>query len=282
MWEDKARRLKIPLSGKGHSVSQHGVYTGVAIDTVRGRYLMLPDKLAAMAKARDDLWASSQSTPRLIARVRGKAIHYGCAIPFVAVAAASLSQLMHDRECGSGPVQVPAVRDEGLIVDFDWDKLVSVSGRAKAALDFMRQAMESYSADGQPIWPLVPSSVYGAFLSGRLRWLRILVITYDASIHGWGAVVRTAPDEEGHTLVGGFRVAQLRLRGPYLESPLPGDDPAAQIHREAVAGLLATRAVSQLYPLRDYTVLVRGDCVGALSAFRKGSFRSPALQDVAL
>ena len=147
MWEDKARRLKIPLSGKGHSVSQHGVYTGVAIDTVRGRYLMLPDKLAAMAKARDDLWASSQSTPRLIARVRGKAIHYGCAIPFVAVAAASLSQLMHDRECGSGPVQVPAVRDEGLIVDFDWDRLVSVSGRAKAALDFMRQAMESYSAE---------------------------------------------------------------------------------------------------------------------------------------
>ena len=57
--------------------------------------------------ARQELAASEVSTPRLIARVRGKALHYGCAIPFIAVAAPSLSQLMHGRETGAGPVKVP-------------------------------------------------------------------------------------------------------------------------------------------------------------------------------
>jgi hypothetical protein len=38
----------------------------------------------------------------------GKAQHYGCAIPFIAVAAPSLSQRMHCRETGAGPVEVPS------------------------------------------------------------------------------------------------------------------------------------------------------------------------------
>ena len=77
---------------------------------------MLPEKLASMVTARDDLAAASLSTPRIIARVRGKALHYGCAIPFVAVAAPSLSQLMHNREGdrhGSGGGAVVGRREGG-------------------------------------------------------------------------------------------------------------------------------------------------------------------------
>ena len=36
------------------------------------------------------------------------------------------------------------------------------------------------------------------------------------------------------------------------------------------------------HALADRTVLIRSDCTGAISALRKGSFRSPALQNVAL
>ena len=97
-WIAKANSLKIPLSAKGHAVSQKGSYTGVGIDSFTGRFTMLPDKLASMKAARDLLAASVTSTSHLIARVRGKALHYGCAIPFVAIAAPSLSQLMHNRE----------------------------------------------------------------------------------------------------------------------------------------------------------------------------------------
>lgn len=85
----------------------------LAIDTYRGRFNMLPEKLGSMVAARDklackvvyiavksslQLAAVKSSTPHRVSRVRGKAIHYGCAIPFVAVAAPSLSQLMHGRE----------------------------------------------------------------------------------------------------------------------------------------------------------------------------------------
>jgi hypothetical protein len=49
-----------------------------------------------------------------------------------------------------------------------------------------------------------------------------------------------------------------------------------------LAGFLATRAASQLHALAERTVLIRSDCTGAISDLRKGSFRSPALQNVAL
>ena len=84
----------------------------MAIDTYRGRFNMLPEKLGSMVVAIGELAAAEVSTPRRVSRVRGKAIHHGCAIPFVAVAAPSLSQLMHDRETGTGPVEVPALEAE--------------------------------------------------------------------------------------------------------------------------------------------------------------------------
>jgi hypothetical protein len=93
---------------------------------------MLPDKMASLVAARQELAASAASevsTPRLIARIRGKALHYGCAIPFIAVAAPLLSQLMHSRETGAGPVEVPS-----LDAEFDWDMEVWMSERARAAL----------------------------------------------------------------------------------------------------------------------------------------------------
>jgi hypothetical protein len=126
MWQAKARSLNIPLSAKGHSVGQRGAYTGLAIDTHKGRFHMLPEKLASMVSARDEQAAAAVSTPRVIARVRGKALHYGCAIPFVMVAAPSLSQLIHNRETGTGPVAVPSLDDEKEL-EFDWDQELLVS-----------------------------------------------------------------------------------------------------------------------------------------------------------
>ena len=135
---------------------------------------------------------------------------------------------------------------------------------------------------GQPLWPVVPSSLYGAFLAQEETDARVLVITFDASVHGWGAVLRTSPDEPGAEVVGGFRLAADLLGGAFIEPSALPDCPAAQVYRETLAGFLATQAASQLYPLADFTVLIRSDCVGAISALRKGSFRSLALQNVAL
>jgi hypothetical protein len=281
LWREKASRLNIPLSAKGHEVGQAGSFTGVGIDSFRGRFFMLPDKLASVQTARDELAAARSSTPRLVARVRGKALHYGCAIQYVAIGAASLSQLMHCRETGVGPVSVPTLRVENDMA-FDWDRPLVVSARARNALDFMRTAIERYGNSGQPLWPIVPSSFYGAFLAGDAADASPLIITYDASVHGWGAILRTSPSDVGREVAGGFGSAVAVLGSAYLEPARLDDGPASQVYRETLAGFLATRAASQHYALADRTVLIRGDCVGALTALRKGSFKSPALQNVAL
>ncbi len=77
---------------------------------------------------------------------------------------------------------MPSLDDEKE-VGFDWDQELRVSERARRALEFMRTAMEKYGDVGQPLWPVVLSSLYGAFLAGKELDARILVITFDASGH---------------------------------------------------------------------------------------------------
>jgi hypothetical protein len=84
-----------PAFSQGHPVGQCGAFTasGIAIDSYKGRFNMLPDKMTSLVAARQELAATEVSTPRRMVRVRGKALHYGGAIPFIAVAAPSLSHL---------------------------------------------------------------------------------------------------------------------------------------------------------------------------------------------
>jgi hypothetical protein len=100
---------------------------------------MLPDKMASLVAARQELAASEVSNSRLIARVRGKALHYGCLIPFIAVAIPSLSQLMHGRETGAGPIEVPSLDTEKEL-EFDWDMKVRMSEGASILQDIGRGA----------------------------------------------------------------------------------------------------------------------------------------------
>ena len=63
-------------------------------------------------------------------------------------------------------------------------------------------------------------------------------------MHGWGAVLRTSPDEPGVEVVGCFRLAADPLGGAFIEPSALPDCPAAQVHRETLAGFLATQAAS--------------------------------------
>ena len=53
-WHEKARKLNIPLSEKGHGVSQVGSFTGVSMNTFRGLVTMLHEKLELMVAAVDE------------------------------------------------------------------------------------------------------------------------------------------------------------------------------------------------------------------------------------
>jgi hypothetical protein len=74
------------------------------------------------------------------------------------------------------------------------------------------------------------------------------------------------------------------LGSAFIRPAVLPDCPAAQVYQGTLAGfrVLATQATSKLYPLADHTVLIRSDCLGAIAAIRNGSFRSPALQNIAL
>lgn len=54
--------------------------------------------------------------------------------------------------------------------------------------------MEKYCKAVQPLWSVVQSSLSCAFLAGEESDARVLAINFDASIHGWAAVLRTSPD----------------------------------------------------------------------------------------
>jgi hypothetical protein len=62
---------------------------------------------------------------------------------------------MHGQETGAGSVEVPSL-DAEKELEFDCDMEVRMSERARAALEFMRTAVERYGDAGQPLWPVVP------------------------------------------------------------------------------------------------------------------------------
>ena len=65
--KEKAAKLRIPLSEKGHEVSQTGSFAGLAIDTFPGVFSMLPDKLASTTAAVEEMRTAIRTTPRLAA-----------------------------------------------------------------------------------------------------------------------------------------------------------------------------------------------------------------------
>jgi hypothetical protein len=102
---------------------------------------------------------------------------------------------------------------------------------------------------------------------GETGLAHIVVITWDASVHGWGAVIRWWANRDGKVIVGSLP-----------SSP----DMLHQVRREALAGVLAFEAADRLIDLSDATVILRNDAVGALAAFRKGSFSSTFLQQCSM
>jgi hypothetical protein len=76
-WRSKAASLGLPLSPtKGLEVDQGGLFCGINIDVLRGRYLMLQEKTTSCDDTFAVLLGGLDSTLRLLAQGRGKAGHY--------------------------------------------------------------------------------------------------------------------------------------------------------------------------------------------------------------
>ena len=134
-WFALAHALNLPLSkGKGFTVSQTGAFTGFNIDTYLGTITMLTEKFDSVLLAIYSFRIRTVATCRLAAEIRGKIMHYGQAVPFLAICAPSLSQLIH------APNPAPSLIDEASL-SFDWDASLTVTSRAALACDLAMASM---------------------------------------------------------------------------------------------------------------------------------------------
>ena len=286
LWHQKARALNLPLSlGKGHSVAQGGPFTGVFIDTLAGRYSMLAEKLASLRATFVALVNADASTPRLLAQGRGKASHYGCAIPLLAAACPALTQAMHQAE-HAFDLPPPSLTEEAADVAFDWDHSIPLSTRTKATLRLMLRIIDDLGTAGQPIWPIPAASAHGHFLSTSA--LHTPAVSVSALVHvsavGWGLTARTHPDSPPIVFGGPWGPARALISADWMAVPafLENDCPSQPEHQLALAALMGLNALALSPALRALPIVLRIPHKSVIRALQAGSSTDPALQDIAM
>ena len=249
-WHRLAARLGLGLSDdKRQTPSQRVVYTGLVVDTFLRTLSMPPDKKRKLLDVLLSFLDRREVSLSDLASLRGRLQHYSVCLPYTLPFVALISAII------------------GSETDPDYDRVVVVPPALTESVVFLPGVVEEFADSGVPPWPFVPSTLYAAFLAGETVPACIVVITWDASVHGWGMVLRWWDNLHGKVVVGSLP-----------SSP----DTEHQVRREMLAGCLAFEAAERLLDLRGATVIFRNDAVGALTAMRKGSFSSSFLQHWAM
>jgi hypothetical protein len=250
-WIGLAPRLGVPLSeDKRQEGAQRGEYTGIIVHTIRG-LLLIPDrKLLKVMACLQVVALARGTTARELAAVAGRLLHYSICIrhvrPFVPAIWAVIG-------CEGEP---------------EYDRPITVSDGLRKLCAYLMETVPVYAPRGAPMWPFVPSSLYAALLRGDAAHAKIRVLHFDGSQgSGWGFGIQTSED------------LALRI---HPNTWAPDFNSATQVHNEAAAGANALDAAERLVDMTDALIIFRNDCAPALSALRKGSSTSPALQDAAM
>ena len=249
-WHRLARALGLGLSDeKRQEPSQRITYTGIVVDSFRHTLSIPPEKKVRLASCLEEFLYLRSATAHDVASLRGRLQHYSICLPYVLPFVALFSSLL------------------GTEADPDYDRPVDSPPVVNDTAAFLRGVLEDYAFRGRRLWPLVASTLHAAFMAGETGLAHIVVVTWDASLHGWGMVLRWWANRDGKTIV-----------GTLPDSP----DMQHQIRREAQAGVFALEAASAELDLTEAVVIMRNDALGALSALRKGSFSSTFLQQCAM
>jgi hypothetical protein len=221
----------------------------MTVDSFLGTISIPPDKKARLAGFLEDFFFRREATLSELASLRGRIQHYSAGLPYVLPFVALISSVI------------------GTDGDPVYDTLVAVPPIVCESACFIRQVLEDYATAGRPLWPPVPSSLYDAFIAGRTGDARVVTITWDSSVHGWGAVVRWWDNLVGKVIVGSLPASE---------------DMQHQVRRETLGGILALEAASRELVLSDAWIIMRNDAVGALAALRKGCSSSSFLQQCSM
>ena len=251
------------------------------IVTFCSRYSMLKDKLEGLHTNFDTLASVSTATPQALARTRGKALHYECAIQYLRPACASLTQAMHQAEQADASPP-PEAAQEGNDPDFQWDQTLTVTTRTRAAVACLQLALHRFGTLGQPLWPIPPASLYGRHLADAASPDAPTVLTVFALPDGGGFSLRaTGPAIIGHgrwTDAADLLQAEWMSPGPSA----PNGAPHGFAHGHALACLLGLHTASQLVELSPRPLPIRCASEEALSALCRGALHCPALQDISM
>ena len=250
-WHRLAARLGLGLSTEKRQLpTQRAIYTGLVVDTFLKTLSIPDDKKHKLAAFLELFFNRREASLTELSSLRGRIQHYSVCLPYTRPFAAFFSSIIgteDDPENGHRQISLaPAVSDAAV---------------------FLRGVLDEHAFSGVPLWPFVPSTLYAAFLAGETGSAHIVAITWDASVFGWGMVLRWKGNLEGKVVV-----------GTLPDTP----DMRIQVRREALGGCLAFEATERLLDLRNATIIFRNDAIGALSAFRKGSFPSTFLQQCSM
>jgi hypothetical protein len=136
------------------------------------------------------------------------------------------------------------------------DKPRPISAELLELAGEMERVVGRYSAAGVPLWPPVASSAYASFLLGELG-PEFFSLTWDASRHGWAALLRWWAEGPG-----GRSLRERLLIGSWPD----GEDVSEQPYRECLAAPLALEAAARVLDLRSRIGLLCNDAEAAIAA----------------
>jgi len=177
-WHQLASALGIILSlPKRQEISQRAEYSGIVLDTVLGRFFIPDHKLSKLRACLQEFRAAFSFTFRGLASVRGRVQHYSLCIMYLRPLVPLLFMPM--------------------ATDIDFDFAQPMQPRLHQACDQILHIVDRFAHLGAPMWPSVPSSLYGQFLRHELLGIRLVIITWDSSVHGWAALICWWANYEG-------------------------------------------------------------------------------------
>ena len=124
--------------------------------------------------------------------------------------------------------------------DADYDVPAEIPGALHDTCSHLLHVVDQYHPASADLWPEVPSSLYNAFLQQQDLCLLVIVPTYDASTHGWGALIQSIS-----SMIQPADGSLARLDSMdelIVGSHLPDFDISNQVFLEAAAGCLVTEA----------------------------------------